>query len=74
MVKQLLEKVEKDKLLHFVAGAIVYAAASWLVGYYAIALVVVVAVGKEVYDHYYGGTVDAYDAIATVLGGLVCMA
>ena len=73
MVKQLLEKIEKDKLLHFVAGSLVYASSSWLLGYYALALVVAVAIGKEVYDHYYNGTVDVYDAIATVLGGVVCM-
>ena len=70
MVKQLLEKIEKDKLLHFVAGSLVYASTAWFLGYYALVLVVVVAVGKEVYDHYYNGTVDVYDAVATVLGGV----
>lgn len=73
MVKQLLGKIEKDKLLHFVAGSLVYASSSWFLGYYALALVVAVAIGKEVYDYYYNGTVDVYDAIATVLGGVVCM-
>lgn len=73
MVKQILEKIEKDKLLHFVAGSFVYASSSWFLGYYALALVVAVAVGKEVYDHYYNGTVDVWDAVATIVGGLVCM-
>ena len=73
MVKQILEKLEKDKLLHFVAGSLVYASTSWFLGYYALALVVVVAIGKEVYDNYYGGTVDVYDALATIAGGLVCL-
>lgn len=70
MVKQILEKIDKDKLLHFVAGSLVYASTSWFLGYYALGLVVVVAVGKEVYDNYYNGTVDAWDAVATVLGGV----
>ena len=69
MVKQILEKIDKDKLLHFVAGSLIYASTSWFLGYYALVLVVVVAVGKEVYDHYYNGTVDVWDAVATVLGG-----
>ena len=73
MVKQLLEKIEKDKLLHFVAGSLVYASSSWFLGYYSLALVVAVAIGKEVYDHYYNGTVDVYDAVTTVLGGIVCL-
>ena len=70
MVKQIFEKIEKDKLLHFVAGSLVYASTSWFLGYYALGLVVVVAVGKEVYDNYYNGTVDVWDAVATVLGGV----
>lgn len=73
MVKQILEKIDKDKLLHFVAGSLIYASTSWFLGYYAFGLVVVVAVGKEVYDHYYNGIVDVYDAVATVLGGIVCL-
>ena len=73
MVKQILEKIEKDKLLHFVAGSLVYASTSWFLGYYALGLVVVIAVGKEVYDNYHNGTVDAWDAVATVLGGVVCI-
>lgn len=66
MVKQLLEKIDKDKLLHFVAGLFVYASTAWFLGYYALVLVVVVAVGKEMYDNYYNGTVDVYDAVAYV--------
>ena len=73
MVKQLLEKIEKDKLLHFVAGSLVYASSSWFLGYYALGLVVAVGVGKEIYDHYYNGTVDVLDAVVTILGGVVCL-
>lgn len=73
MGEQILNKIDKDKLLHFVAGSLVYASSSWFLGYYALGLVVVVAVGKEVYDNYYNGTMDAWDAVATVLGGVVCL-
>ena len=73
MVKQLLEKIEKDKLLHFVAGVLIYQSTVWFIGYYAIIPVVICALGKEVYDHYYGGTVDGYDAVTTIVGGLVCL-
>lgn len=73
MVKQIFEKIDKDKLLHFVAGSLIYASTSWFFGYYALGLVAVVAIGKEVYDNYYNGTVDVWDAVATVLGGVVCL-
>ena len=73
MVKQILEKIKKDKLLHFVAGSLIYASTSWFLGYYAFGLVVIVAVGKEVYDNYYNGTVDVWDAVSTVLGGAICI-
>ena len=71
MVKQLVEKIAKDKLLHFVAGVLVYALTAWILGVYALIAVVIVAIGKEVYDSHYGGTVDVYDALATMAGGLV---
>lgn len=73
MGEQILNKIEKDKLLHFAAGVVIYAIGAVFIGYYAVLCVAAAAVGKEVYDYYYGGTVDAYDAIATVFGGVVCM-
>ena len=73
MVKQILKKIEKDKLLHFIAGVLIYQSTVWFVGYYAIIPVVICAICKEVYDRYYGGTVDVYDTVATILGGIVCL-
>lgn len=73
MVKQILEKIDKDKLLHFVAGSLIYASTSWFLGYYALGLVVVVAVGKEMYDFVYGGTVDKWDVVATMAGGITVL-
>lgn len=73
MVKQILEKVEKDKLLHFIAGIIIYQSTVWFAGYYALLIVLIAAIGKEIYDHFCNGTVDAYDIIATILGGTICL-
>lgn len=73
MVQEFINKLPKDKLLHFVAGALIYQSTVWFIGYYAIIPVVICALGKEVYDHYYGGTVDGYDAVTTIVGGLVCL-
>lgn len=73
MVKELVNKIPKDKLLHFIVGVIIYQSTFWFIGYYALLLVVLCAIGKEIYDHYFGGTVDKYDALFTILGGiLVC--
>ena len=73
MVQEFINKIPKDKLLHFIAGVLIYQSTVWFVWYYAIIPVVICALGKEVYDNYYGGTVDVYDALATITGGLVCL-
>lgn len=61
--------IGKDKLLHYILGTYI-----GLVGYYSwwlgLAVVIIVAIGKEVYDKYYGGTVEVEDFYATILGGL----
>ena len=73
MVQEFINKLPKDKLLHFIAGVLIYQSTVWFIGYYAIIPVVICAIGKEVYDRYYGGTVDVYDTVATILGGIVCL-
>lgn len=64
-----------DKLYHFVAGGLVAGAVfaiSKNVGY-SIAASTVAGIGKEVYDNNNHGDVDLWDAIATILGGIVAM-
>lgn len=56
-----------DKLLHAIVGATI--AATPVKVDYAMMLVAVAAVGKEVYDHRRGGKFDAMDALATMAGG-----
>ena len=64
-------KIPYDKKLHFIAGAFAFSIISLLASpLLALLGSAVVGVLKEVYDHYFGGTVDAWDAVATGLGGL----
>ena len=59
-----------DKFQHFVLGALVA-----LCPVYPVVAVLIVAVGKEVYDHFHPDkhTCDAMDAIATIVGGLTML-
>jgi hypothetical protein len=58
-----------DKLLHLIVGAII--AGTPIKAEYAMGLVLVAAVGKEIYDHKSGrGTKDPFDTLATVAGGI----
>ena len=71
MLQQLMQR---DKLLHYAVGTLLYATSYAVVGYLAIVAVVMAAVGKELYDKVSGkGTPEWLDAVATVLGGTVCL-
>ena len=66
--------LSRDKLLHYTVGTLLYVATYWLMGYWALVVVIVAAVGKEVYDKVSGkGTPEWLDAIATVIGGIICL-
>lgn len=67
--------ISQDKANHIAYGAIVAFAASFaLPPTYTLLLVLIVAVLKEVYDKMYNTSVDIYDIVATVFGGiLVCL-
>lgn len=60
-------KLAKDKQLHIIAGLLIGATASFL-GWYALPLAIIVAVGKEViYDKLMGrGTPEVLDAVYTI--------
>lgn len=64
-------KIPEDKLSHFAAGIVAF---SFFVLMFnpssAFICAVITGVLKEVYDHFFGGTVDVWDAIVTGLGGL----
>lgn len=61
--------IAPDKLAHFHAGIAVAALAFPFGTMAMLGAVLVAAVGKEVWDAQGNGTPDAWDAIATMLGG-----
>lgn len=77
MIEDLFSKLAEtphDKALHFIVGVLIFSFSLPLVGpAYALALVAVLGTLKEVYDfiHKERHTPDAWDAIATILGGAV---
>lgn len=67
--------IARDKQLHLLAGAII-ALTAFILGWWAMVLVVGAGVGKEVfYDRFLKlGTFDPIDALATIIGGGVVTA
>ena len=65
--------VPLDKQAHFITGAILSLVAYFIIGYWALLLVMVVAGAKEVYDYKHPliHTCDFYDWLATTLGGIL---
>jgi hypothetical protein len=62
-----------DKQLHMLAGCAIAAAAHPFGILPAVIALAVIGIGKEVYDHFTGGAVDVYDAMATAWGGAVML-
>lgn len=63
--------MQLDKITHALAGAAIAAALlPWGV-IPALLAVIVAAVGKELWDAQGHGTPDVYDAMATVIGGVL---
>ena len=66
--------VPLDKQAHFVTGALTAFVWCFIVGYWAILIVALIALAKEVYDaHNIGHTCEFYDWLATTLGGCLGM-
>jgi hypothetical protein len=63
--------VPLDKQAHFFTGAIGGFLFNYAIGCWAILVVALIALAKEVYDYKHPNhTADFYDWLATVLGGL----
>lgn len=63
--------IQRDKLYHFIIGQAI-AGCALLLGlgpWWAVALVALAAVGKEVWDSFGNGTCNVLDAVYTVAGG-----
>ena len=66
--------VPLDKQAHFNSGAILAFIAYFVIGYWALLLVAIVAGAKEWYDYKHPNhTSDIYDWVATVLGAIVTL-
>lgn len=65
--------IPADKAFHALAGIAAAGAMHPFGLTMALIAVAVVAVGKEAYDHFFGGTVDVWDAMATVWGGAIML-
>ena len=66
-------KVPCDKQMHFISGFIIAAVLTPFIGFYAVVVVAIIALLKEIYDalHPDKHTADFWDWVATILGGLV---
>ena len=66
--------VPLDKQAHFNVGASLAFAAYFVIGYWALLLVAIVAGAKEWYDYKHPNhTADFYDWLATTLGAIVTL-
>ncbi len=66
--------VRVDLQAHFVVGATLAFVAYFVIGYWALLLVTIVAGAKEWYDYEHPNhTSDIYDWLATVLGAIVTL-
>lgn len=76
MIETILSKlnaIPSDKVMHFASGVVLFALVNLFDPYVALLTVAFTAIAKELYDqrnkeHH---TPDPYDALATMLGGLV---
>lgn len=60
-----------DKLLHFIAGAVIAAPIAWLAEpVYGMLAAMLAGYGKEVRDKLTYGRFDAADFVVTVIGGI----
>ena len=67
----LVGRVPVDKFLHFITGAGGAVVLSFFIGFWAVAIIAIVAALKEVYDYYHPNhTADIWDWVATTLGGV----
>ena len=62
--------IKKDKILHLAAGFIIALLLTWISPLVALLVVVLAGIMKELFDYYFNGTVDKWDFVATVIGGL----
>jgi len=67
----MIPTIPHDKALHFIAGILLFAVGNVFSVSVGLALAFIYAIGKEVWDSFGNGTVDLYDALWTIGGGIV---
>lgn len=60
-----------DKANHAFQGLLIYSLIAMYSPLVAILVVIIVGMGKEILDKFIGGTVDAWDTVATVAAPIV---
>jgi len=70
-----LDRIPRDKLLHFVIGAVVQSLSMLLITpYLALLVTVLVGIGIEVYQKVTKtGKLEVMDAVSVILGGLLVL-
>lgn len=69
----IIHSIPHDKQGHFIAGVLAYALAHFAGPMAGMAVVITMAIGKEIYDQFHreNHTPEVLDAVATILGGVV---
>ena len=69
----IIPSIPHDKQGHFIAGVLAYSMMHFASPIIGLAVVIAMAIGKEIYDWYHreNHTPEAWDAVATILGGVV---
>jgi hypothetical protein len=64
-------KVPCDKQMHFICGFIIAAVLTPFIGFYAVVVVAIIALLKEIYDDVNKDThtADVWDLLVTIVGG-----
>jgi len=72
-ILNLFSSVPCDKLGHFVAGVFIYAIFHFVSPLFGLVMVAVAGIGKEIYDYLHRDkrTPDIWDALVTMLGGVI---
>lgn len=71
-----LNAIPDDKVRHFAVGVVIYAVAHFAGPVVGLTAVVAAGVVKEICDYFHKDThtPDVWDAVATILGGVVAFA
>ncbi len=71
-IRNWLDKIPQDKLLHFIAGGIITAVFALIkpIAPFACVFGILAGIVKELYDEKNGGVCDVWDFIATSIGAI----